>query len=203
MYKVGDIVLFEPRGFVGYLINVGNLKEYGEKGPTHIGIICEIAEDHVVVAESRAKGFHKHSYTKLEMADLTQPQNNTVPKVQIKTLDRAYNVDPKKLNDIITKYIGREYGFLDIFYIMLYLKFGFKMPKRLRTRSKRLICSEAVARVFYELDKTINLEVEFNKPYDYLMPIEFKHSKHFKDYRWNEILSWRINNGIKQTNKTP
>lgn len=82
--------------------------------------------------------------------------------------------DVKKNAD---KYLGKGYGFLDIFHILLYWIFGTK-AKFLFTHAQYLICSEAVARILYDASgKKINFEKEFEIPYDLIEPAHLAQSK--------------------------
>ena len=48
--------------------------------------------------------------------------------------------------------------------------------------AKKLICSEFVARVLYEIsNKEINFEEEFNKKYDYITPADLYQSRRFSE----------------------
>jgi hypothetical protein len=74
-------------------------------------------------------------------------------------------------------YLGNGYGFFDLWNILIYILFR-KNSFTFNPGSKRLICSEAVARVLYDAsNKEIDFVKEFGKPYDMVTPADLAMSK--------------------------
>ena len=175
-YKIGDILNFHWDNFYGKVIKVYNYVEYGynkENRWTHSAIIGQITKGNAIVYEALANGFVKNTYS-LEQLD-RWVENGTM------IVGRA-NYKLTKVKPNCDKYIGKPYGFLDIFNIGLYLIFK-KFSFTISTKSRQLICSEAVARILYDSsNKNLNFEKEFDKRFDLIAPIDLRYSKQID---WN------------------
>ena len=136
---------------------------------THAGVVYAIDARFVYVAESQKEGFVIVPYEIDYFEDLLGGR----------ILTRRSRVPIKEVQLIIDKYVGLKYGFLDLIFILLYVITGKILFK---DTTKRLICSEAVARVLYDCSKkSINFEKEFNKPFSYITPDDLNQSIQLKD----------------------
>ena len=173
-YKIGQIVFFKGNGFFSKLIKTYNFINYGETGFSHTGIITKVERDRVIVSEALSNGFintrkdGSPNYYYKTWLDMKKRKC----EIDIKTpIFKLINVE-KNTN----KYIGIPYGFLDILGILISLVFKFRFISL--TGAKRLICSEAVARILYDSsNKKINFQEEFNKCYDLISPMDIYKSK--------------------------
>jgi len=92
---------------------------------------------------------------------------------------KTYNAPQTKAQvlKVCEKYIGEPYDWTAIFSIGLYYIFG-GMAIDLWSGPKKVICSEFVARVLYEISYTeINFEKEYPKPFDMITPADIFNSK--------------------------
>ena len=81
----------------------------------------------------------------------------------------------KDVEKYADNYLGRGYAWFDMFGITLSFLLSWKMFTI--TGAKRLICSEAVARILYDAsNKNLNLEKEFGKPCDFITPMDLFNS---------------------------
>lgn len=163
--KVGDVVFFNNDGsFVSWGISLFTKSQF-----THVGIVYEIKDDIITLAEALASGFTKKDYS---VDSFFKRVNKS--KFVIK---RASNMSTKAVKDTIDMLEGRPYGFLDLLRIAVYKLTG----KRIGGDSTRfLICSEAVALVLRNANNKIDLSKERNKPISYISPADIFHSKHLK-----------------------
>jgi uncharacterized protein YycO len=150
--NIGDIILYHDGiGFFSRSIRKLTKSQYN-----HIGIYC----GDNIIAEAVEKGF---VYT-----------NNFNPKeysgVDVYRLKQTYHFKKDKLKKIVDNYIGTKYGWFDICKLAVYQVTRIQI---LRTRTKRMICSEAVAQIYY--DYGIDLFPEI-KNYDYITPEDFAKS---------------------------
>lgn len=164
--KQGDILLYRknPSNFISRAIAMATGSSY-----SHVGILSSQNDDSTVVAEALDKGF-------------TLTRNNTIEYMQrIEDGDVLVlrSKEPLEfIKEYILKYLGRPYGFFDIFAILIYT---FTKKMVFKGTANRLICSEAVARILYDAsNKKIDFSKEYNKPYSYITPDDIFMSKHLK-----------------------
>lgn len=163
MLKVGDLIFFNWEGGIfRKLIILYNNINYGFSKTTHVGIVTEVHDDHYMIAESLSKGFKEYPYDKWWL-DPQIKEGQIIAKRPNKPLK---NVKAETVN-----YLGREYAIQDLASIILFFIIGMQLPRA--TGAKKLICSEAVARVLYDSsNKEIDFEKELNKPYDLITPMD-------------------------------
>jgi hypothetical protein len=172
-YEVGQVFLWNTYdGIFVKLIHLYNKIHYGNWGYTHASIIGEIKDGKVIMYETTAVGYTKNEYDPLWLDEAQKTG-------EIKVRYPKYAL--KGLKEICESYIGRPYGFLDIFHIALSLILG-ERAFRLSNTSKQLICSEAVARSLYEASKhKIDLSEEFDKSFDLITPNDVSLSTKLED----------------------
>lgn len=160
--KIGDVVFFNKNSsFIARGISLFTGSQY-----THVGIIYEITDHSVIIAEALAKGF-----TPVEYNFETFLKKVNKSKMVIKRT--RTEVDPLIIRDAIEQNLGRPYGFINILQIAWYKITGQIVGK---DDPVRLICSEAVARVLYKADSSIDLSKEYNKLFDFISPADIFHS---------------------------
>jgi hypothetical protein len=171
--KPGDIIFFNNEGKAGKWVKRFNKLKFGEEGWTHCGIITKVEDESIEVHEALSKGFTQNNYQKKEIID------------RFWYGDIHFKRPTKRLTRVrehAQEYIGTKYGWIDIFAIIISLLIG-KWSIKV-TGAKRLICSEAVARVLYDASKKkINFEEEYNKSYDLITPHEI-----FMSRQLNEVI---------------
>lgn len=164
--KVGDIILFRKceNSLISKIIAKLTSSSF-----THVGIVEYVDNDCITVAEAQAKGFVLNEYpTELVESNIICGEWTVLQSKKPLMCVEA----------IISQYLGKPYGYLDLVAIFLYKITGKILFKG---TSKRLICSEAVTRVLYDAsDKEIDFEKEFNKPYSYITPDDIFMSKQLK-----------------------
>lgn len=168
-FKVGDIVFFKSNSFISKVIQFYNLREFGKKGFSHVGIVTKVLFNHVIIHEALSNGFTRSCYSFEYLNDkLKGDLDIKKPKYKLKDVYKTAE-----------KYLGRSYAWFDIFGIILSFLFRFKFLKI--TGANKLICSEAVARILYDSSsKKLNISKEYNKPYDLISPQEVYMSKFLK-----------------------
>lgn len=160
--KVGDVVFFEGDGFFSSCIKHYNMINYYCSGWTHVGIITEIKKDNVLINEALSNGFVRNTYSISYVEERIKEGT-----MKLKTPKKRLT----KVKEHADKYLGRGYGWFDIFGITISMLTGFKFLKI--TGANKLICSEAVSRILYDSsNKKINLSRELNKPYDLITPMD-------------------------------
>ena len=98
----------------------------------------------------------------------------------------------KDVRECAMFYLGKDYGIFDIFRIGFHWIFNVGKPM-IRSKTKSLICSEAIAKILYDAsNKKINLEEEFGIPYDFIEPMHIHKSKYIK---FKESQGGKTNNG--------
>ena len=187
-FKVGQIYFIKNKSLYGKLISCYNRYTFGEIGPSHIGIIAKENEHSVLIYEAVDRGFVSSWYDKgwleLAIADGDVEIGETIIKL-------------KKVIDACDVYVGVPYAWYDIFKIFLF--FAFKFKGIYWTGAKKLICSEAVARILYDCsNKQIILgynpedeeheESEYNIPFDLITPIHVYKSKNIKIKKIKQVI---------------
>ena len=168
-FKTGQIVFFKSNGLFGNLIGSYNLIKYGENLTTHVGIITEVKKNEVLIHEALSDGFVKNYYEKWWLENKIESEEVFIKSSKIKLVNVLKNSE---------KYLGKGYAWFDIFSIGLALILRFKINF---TGANKLICSEAVSRILYDSsDKKINLEKEYDKPYDLITPQDIVYSEYIK-----------------------
>ena len=169
--KQGDILNFSWKNPYGKLIKLHNYLVYGFNRDykwTHSAIVGKVNKDTVEVYEALSDGFVMNVYGKGELQTYIDNGNLILGNVKKPLTNVEKNCK---------KYLGTPYGWLDIFHIGLYTLFG-KTSFIFSTKAKKLICSEAVARILYDSSKgEVNFEKEFNRKYDLISPIDLYKSK--------------------------
>jgi len=169
-FKKGQIIFFRWPSFYSKLITLYNLKKYGEKGFTHVGIITNVKKNEIQIHEAISKGFVRSDYP---IKFIENKIKEGIIKVKESKIKLIY------VEDYSNQYLGRPYAWYDIFGIFISTLLGFKFLKL--TGTKKLICSEAVSRVLYDSsNKKLNLSKEYHKPYDYITPMDIFYSKQVK-----------------------
>lgn len=137
---------------------------------THSGIITRVMKHKVEIYESITKGFTYSWYPKDWLEN--KIDNGIV----------AIGTSKKKLTNVHNnafKYLRFKYAWTDILNILWMFLFGKQATKL--TGVKKLICSEAVARILYDSsNKKINFEKEYNKAYDLVEPMDLYLSEQIK-----------------------
>lgn len=167
--KVGDIVFFKSNGLYGKIVSLYNRLNYDMPGFGHVGIITKVG-DKILIHEAVGEGFIAGYYSKEYINEKIESGKIVISKPKKKltyVLEHANN------------YLGRPYGYLDILSITLAFFTGFRFLSL--TGSKKLICSEAVARILYDSsNKEIDFSKEYNKPYDLITPMDIYLSTQLK-----------------------
>lgn len=177
--KQGDLFFIKNEGIYGKLINHYNKRKFKTNGPTHVGIIISCDKENVIIYEALNRGFVANNYERWWL-DLKIKQGVVFIKRPI------YNLKNVKENS--DKYLGKKYGWYDIFKIGLFYLFGFKGIYF--TGANKIICSEAVSRILYDCsDKKIKLgydkrknkkDSEYKIPFDLITPMHVYKSKYMK-----------------------
>lgn len=156
------IFFFNWNSFYGKIIQF----KTGSKW-VHVGIGYE-DDDSFIIYEAINKGLVKTVYSKDKIEELKKQGIVTSKTVDLPTT-------ALKFKEICDKYEGTPYDWVSIFNIGFYFLFGKYILNF--TGPRMLICSEFVARVLYEAsNKEINFETEYNKPYDYIEPMDIYNS---------------------------
>lgn len=162
IYQKGQIVFLNWNNKFMNLIRYYNELKYGIPGFSHVGIITRVEKNRVQIHEAISKGFVKSWYDK----DFLNKKIDGLSSEILGIGEKLENIEK-----VADNYLGRPYGFLDIFGIALSFLFKFKFLKL--TGANSLICSEAVSRILYECsDGKINLEEFFDKPFDLITPMD-------------------------------
>lgn len=152
---------------------------------SHVGFISHVDEDNnfIVTYEALSQGFVEKRY---KLDEFIKRRN--IREIEIKSLE--LNISYKLFKERLEAYRGKGYDRLAIFLILLFkpfltirkplkriLKFDIAKLMFIFESSKRVICTEAVARILYELSEgIIDFGKEYNKPVDFLYPIELYNS---------------------------
>lgn len=171
IFKVGQVVLFNnTKSLFGKLITFYNNTIYGESKTTHAGIISEVKDKVLIFESANMSGFKPYLYEKEFL-------ENEIKEGRIIISSPRRKV--KNVKECCNNYRNIRYAVLDILAIAFYWATRFKLKT---TRSKKLICSEAVVRVLYDAsNKKINFEKEFGKPYDLITPADIYYSSQMKN----------------------
>lgn len=133
---------------------------------THVGIGYEDKKKGVyVIYEAINKGFVKSEYSK---KTIDKMNDNSMSNCNYITL--YGNITKEYFEQVANKYLGNNYDWLSIFNIALIYIFGLKSFS-ISSGSKQLICTEAVARILWDL-KIINLSKILRKEFDIITPKE-------------------------------
>ena len=171
LYKEGDVLLFKKEDGFSKLIQWYNILKYGHKGYSHAGIIGKVQGTDYLIYEALSQGFineidgHPNFYGEKGMQEM----------IDAGTLEiKRPNQILKDVQTYCDLYLGRGYAWIDIFAIGLSL-IGISIKL---TGAKKLICSEAVARVLEDCSiGKIDMEKEFNKSFDLITPQDLNNSK--------------------------
>jgi hypothetical protein len=123
---------------------------------THVGLILmTYLDDYFIVAEAQLGGFlitkknrlwlYENAELGTVLGDLTKEQRD-------------------EFRNLIFKYLGRPYGFINLIQIAIKKIFRVKLKK---DESKQLICSEAVQRIYKDMGVTLTkIQDDFVSPAD-------------------------------------
>jgi len=142
--ELGDLILYHGSN---KLISKG-IKFITRSRYSHVGIYVGDG----VIAEALDEGFIKTTNLDLSMA-------TTVDVYRLK----EGQFDQERLNAITELFLGRKYSWFDILKLLIYELTGKQIYK---TRTKNLICSEAVMRVY----ENYGFDLFPNKLKDYITP---------------------------------
>jgi len=160
------IYFFHWESFYGKLIQFATRSKW-----THVGIGVENG-DSFTIYEAVNRGLVKSNYPKETLKRWEEQGIVTSKDVFVARTN-------KEIVATCDKYLGRSYDWTSIFFIGVHFIFG-KYALNF-TGSRKLICSEFVARALYDLsDKQINFATEYNKPYDFVTPADIYNSKQLK-----------------------
>lgn len=169
-FKIGQIVFFNWNNPYMKLIRLFNLVRYKDLGWAHCGVITKVDDETVQIHEALSSGFVKSDYPIEFMMGVIEQGICAIAETETELIDVEENAD---------KYLGRGYGWFDIFGIFASLVLKWKFIKI--TGASKLICSEAVARILYDSsNKEIDFEAEYDKPYDLITPMDIYLSKQVK-----------------------
>ena len=177
-FKEGTILLCNWNNLSGKIIRFYNRMFYNEIGWAHTAIITEVRDTDVLVHEALSEGFKSTYYDKTWLFEQYNLNNVKFGETIIKLKDVKLNAD---------KYLGKGYAWSDIFFVGLKAIIGFNWTI---TGERRLICSEAIARILYDSsnkkillgygDKSQKKESEFKKKFDLITPQDIARSKYIK-----------------------
>lgn len=179
-YKQGQLIFFYwEDSFFSKMVQYYNKKKFGERGPTHIGIISKVKQDTVEIYEAVSKGFIKSDYEKWWLD--ARIVDGKVKVGECHTL--LTNVEEN-----CKKYDGIKYGWLDICGIVMGYLFNWNLIGS--TGPNALICSEAVTRILYDSsnkkiiigysDKEDKPKSEYPLKFDAITPMHLFKSKYIK-----------------------
>jgi len=144
--KKGDILLFKGEGnwknfwksktnFFQFMIKIGTMSPY-----CHAGIVLDVKDDYITIGEALDNGFviwdsYGHIQDKIMSSNIVVYRDTSLSvKERNLIVKEAYKLE------------GKPYAWWDIFAIIIYIITG-KVIKT--TNTKKLICSEAVARAYF------------------------------------------------------
>lgn len=150
--EVGDVLLYRNgKSLLTRLIRIFTTSDYNHAG-IYVG--------HGVVYEALADGFNRREY-----GDMKQHLLNGVDVYRMRK-----KIDQKAIKRAIIACAGIKYGYVDLLKFLIYILTG----KRFNKSSARLICSEAIAKVYrtsgYDLFPSI-------KNLDYISPSDLANNK--------------------------
>lgn len=162
-----EIVFFKNNRFYNKLIQAFTQCEFD-----HVGVITKREGGIIQVHEALNNGLVATQYNIEEF---------NLMNIKIKKL--CVGMHPLQVEKRANAYLGKPYGWIDIFLITLYryLK-PFKLHKPIYwfTNGNKLICSEFVARLVYDASyKEINFAQEYNTKYSLVTPAMIYNSMYF------------------------
>ena len=171
----GDIVQFyDTNSIFSKVIQLYNRLKFGERGPTHTGMVVRNSGNEVEIIEATAKG----SIVTVISKELLK-QEIFAGNIAIQRQNKTKNFSVTDVMLIHLKYLGVPYGYFDILGIATRFLFGFtpKLVKFFKGK-KMLICSELVVRALYDLNKgKVDFEEEYGIPFDFITPMHIYKSK--------------------------
>jgi|GEM_PF-2494802 len=168
-FKRGQIIFLNWDGLFAKVVRYYNQVKYKEEGFSHVGIITNMTLSKVQIHEAGSNGFVKGWYSKEFLENMIKRETCAIVDSKVRTTNLEWEAD---------KYLGRPYAWHDIFGIALSFLFGWRFLEI--TGAKKVICSEAVARILYDVsNKKINFELEYDKPYDLITPMDIYYSEQF------------------------
>ena len=176
--KEGTILLCNWNNLAGKIVRFYNRMIYNEVGWSHVAIITEVKDNEVLVHEALSDGFKATYYDKNKLFEEYKSNRCKFGETTIKLKDVKLNAG---------KYLGKGYAYTDIFFILIKSIIGFNWTI---TGERRLICSEAIARILYDAsnkkivlgykDKSQKKDSEFKKKFDLITPQDIAKSKYIK-----------------------
>lgn len=149
-----EIIFFSSNSVIGKLIQAFTQCKWN-----HVGVITKREGNIVQVHEALADGLVITTY---DLKNLPNDFEIEIKKLKVK-------MHPLQIEKRANAYFGRPYGYLDLLLIILYryLK-PFKLHKPIYwlTNGNKLICSEFVARLLYDVTyKEVDFQKEYNTKY--------------------------------------
>lgn len=159
--RVGDVILFDNRkSFFGFLVGKFTSAKY-----THAGIVYEIADKHLLIAEAIGNGFSVTKYSKKKLIKRLKKSTIEIRRSR-KTL-----VDVKKNIDAL---LTTPYAYVGLIKIALNKLFKFNFEGN---GDETGVCSEMVSIVLrVSSGGVINVADEFNKIEDFVTPKDLHNS---------------------------
>ena len=164
-YMIGDVVFARGTTFFEWLIRVGTRSQIN-----HVGIVYDVEDDYVVVAEAMPQGVIFSNYSHEYLNDACEVRRVVV---YVDDDDKVtYYIDEteaEELKRIIEKYIGLPYDWSAIRRITLnILTIG--LYQTMKDTPDEVICSELVARIYSEF----GYKLKPNKKYDKVTPEDLR-----------------------------
>lgn len=180
-YKTGYVLHFKTGDdLFSNAIRFYNQIVYKSDGYVHSAVILN--GEKLIVGQALPSGFEIKKWNKNWL-------DNQVKNGDIK-VSRCI-IELKDLEEVAKQYEGKPYGFMDILAIGTILLFRHRSIGI--DGSRRLICSEAVARLLYDCsDKIVMLgygkrkdknQSEYKKSFDLITPTDIALSKYLKDVK--------------------
>lgn len=170
-FKVGQVLLTRGNAVYMKLVRWRNKIVWGEEGYSHAGIITEVKEATIEVAEALGTGYSIKDYEKWWVEN----KLNSGEYVLLESIEKLKDV---KIHAF--KYDGTSYPWWDI--IKLTFRWLFNIDKTQDSNSsRRVFCSEAVVKILYDSsNKKIDFQKEYDEPWDSIEPMHLYYSKQLR-----------------------
>lgn len=166
-YKAGDVVLFNwTDSNYSKIITAYNYIRFRQSKCTHAGIVQRVTKNLVYICEAIGGrgGFKAYKYEKTWLEAMREEKRVIVLRSTSKVVKSTQNA--------CKRYLGAYYDWLSIFTIIFKLSFN---------STRLLFCSEAVARILYDItDKKCIIAEDYEKitPMDLYVTTKLKEIKH-------------------------
>jgi hypothetical protein len=135
------------------------VKRFTKSKWSHVGIIYNVEDKHVVIAEALSNGFVLKKHNKKKLAK--RIKNNSAGLREIPVPHCSPTL-------VIRNYLGTKYGKMQIGLIAISILFGRQVQG---DKDKTLICSEAVAQIIKKITaNAIDIADSYGVPQDYVYP---------------------------------